>query len=58
MQIKIRNSKVAISERHPLKKFFNPEEVAATAAFLLSQNAASFSGQTFEMDCGIVSFKI
>jgi NAD(P)-dependent dehydrogenase (short-subunit alcohol dehydrogenase family) len=47
-----------ITERHPLKRFLNPEEVAATAEFLLSDNAASFSGQIFEMDCGIVSFKI
>jgi len=47
-----------ITERHPLKRFLNPEEVAATAEFLLSENAASFSGQIFEMDCGIVSFKI
>jgi len=47
-----------ITERHPLKRFLNPEEVAATAEFLLSDKAASFSGQIFEMDCGIVSFKI
>jgi 3-oxoacyl-[acyl-carrier protein] reductase len=47
-----------ITERHPLKRFLNPEEVAATAAFLMSDKAASFSGQIFEMDCGIVSFKI
>lgn len=47
-----------ITERHPLKRFLNPEDVAATAAFLLSDNATSFSGQIFEMDCGIVSFKI
>jgi len=56
----LRNEKMIenITERHPLKKFLNPEEVAATAAFLLSDKAASFSGQIFEMDCGIVSFKI
>ncbi|MCB0388533.1 MAG: SDR family oxidoreductase, partial [Winogradskyella sp.] len=47
-----------IIERHPLKKFLNPEEVADMAAFLLSDKTASISGQTFEMDCGIVSFKI
>ena len=47
-----------ITERHPLKRFLNPEDVAATAAFLLSDSATSFSGQIFEMDCGIVSFKI
>ena len=56
----LRNEKMieSITERHPLKKFLNPDEVAATAEFLLSDNAASFSGQIFEMDCGIVSFKI
>ena len=56
----LRNEKMIenITERHPLKKFLNPEEVAAMATFLLSDNATSFSGQIFEMDCGIVSFKI
>jgi len=56
----LRNEKMIenITERHPLKKFLNPEEVASTAAFLLSDKAASFSGQIFEMDCGIVSFKL
>ena len=33
-----------ITERHPLKKFLNPEEVVSTAAYLLSDKAASFSG--------------
>ena len=47
-----------IKERHPLKKFLNPEEVANMAEFLTSEKAASISGQVFEMDCGIVSFKI
>ncbi|WP_179320352.1 SDR family NAD(P)-dependent oxidoreductase [Winogradskyella helgolandensis] len=45
-------------ERHPLKKYLQPQEVADMAAFLLSDKAASFSGQIFEMDCGIVSFKL
>ena len=47
-----------ITQRHPLKKFLNPEEVADMAEFLMSDKSASFSGQIFEMDCGIVSFKI
>jgi NAD(P)-dependent dehydrogenase (short-subunit alcohol dehydrogenase family) len=47
-----------MQERHPLKKYLNPEEVADMAAFLISDKAASLSGQVFEMDCGIVSFKI
>jgi NAD(P)-dependent dehydrogenase (short-subunit alcohol dehydrogenase family) len=47
-----------ITERHPLKKFLNPDEVAEMASFLLSEKTSSISGQIFEMDCGIVSFKI
>lgn len=45
-------------ERHPLKKILNPEEVAKMAKFLISTDAASISGQTFNLDAGIVSFKI
>lgn len=48
----------AITERHPLKKFLNPEEVAEMASFLTSDKAKSISGQIMQMDCGIVSFKI
>lgn len=47
-----------MNERHPLKKYLQPQEVADMAAFLLSDKAASLSGQIFEMDCGIVSFKL
>ena len=47
-----------MTERHPLRKYLKPEEVADMAGFLLSEKAASLSGQVFEMDCGIVSFKI
>mgnify|MGYP000169496793 CR=1 FL=1 len=56
----LRNDKMiqSITERHPLKKFLSPEEVANMAQFLISDSASSISGQIFEMDCGIVSFKI
>jgi 3-oxoacyl-[acyl-carrier protein] reductase len=47
-----------ITERHPLKKYLQPSEVADLANFLISDKAASISGQIFELDCGIVSFKI
>ncbi|MDY2588042.1 SDR family NAD(P)-dependent oxidoreductase [Winogradskyella aquimaris] len=47
-----------MTERHPLKKYLQPNEVADMATFLLSDKAASLSGQVFEMDCGIVSFKL
>ncbi|PXX27249.1 SDR family NAD(P)-dependent oxidoreductase [Arenibacter sp. ARW7G5Y1] len=56
----LRNEKMIenIKERHPLKKFLNPKEVAEMAEFLLSGKASSISGQIFEMDYGIVTFKI
>ncbi|MNX65237.1 2,5-dichloro-2,5-cyclohexadiene-1,4-diol dehydrogenase [compost metagenome] len=45
-------------ERHPMKGYLKPEEVATMANFLISDSAKSISGQVFEMDYGIVSFKI
>lgn len=46
------------AERHPLKRYLQPEEVADMVQFLVSDKAKSFSGQIFEMDCGIVSLKV
>ena len=56
----LRNERMieSITERHPLKKFLAPQEVADMATFLISDKARSISGQIFELDCGIVSFKI
>ncbi|MFI1742979.1 SDR family NAD(P)-dependent oxidoreductase [Thalassobellus sediminis] len=56
----LRNDKMIenITERHPLKKFLNPDEVADMAEFLISEKSASLSGQILKMDCGIVSFKL
>ncbi|OOG76112.1 SDR family NAD(P)-dependent oxidoreductase [Flavobacterium sp. A45] len=45
-------------ERHPMKNYLKPSEVAEMANYLISENAKSISGQVFEMDYGIVSFKI
>ncbi|WPR71053.1 SDR family oxidoreductase [Flavobacterium sp. NG2] len=45
-------------ERHPMKGYLNPIEVAEMADFLLSKKAKSISGQIIPMDYGIVSFKI
>lgn len=47
-----------IIERHPLKKYLQPQEVAQMATYLISENAKSISGQIFKLDSGIVSFKI
>lgn len=45
-------------ERHPMKNYLQPQEVANMVAFLISENAKSISGQVFEMDYGLVTFKI
>ena len=45
-------------ERHPMKNYLKPKEVAQMANFLISENAQSISGQIFEMDYGLVTFKI
>lgn len=45
-------------ERHPMKGYLKPEEVADMADFLISEKAKSISGQVFEMDYGIVTFKM
>lgn len=48
----------AMKDRHPLKTFLEPSEVAEMASFIMSDKARSISGQVFEMDAGIVTFKI
>jgi NAD(P)-dependent dehydrogenase (short-subunit alcohol dehydrogenase family) len=56
----LRNEKVIenMIERHPLKKILMPEEVSKMAKFLISKDASSISGQIFNLDAGIVSFKL
>ena len=55
----LRNDKVIenMVERHPLKKILSSNEVAKMASFLISEDASSISGQIFNMDASIVSFK-
>ena len=43
---------------HPLKRYLQSDEVAEMANFIISDKAMAFSGQVFEMDCGMVSLKI
>jgi 3-oxoacyl-[acyl-carrier protein] reductase len=45
-------------ERHPMKGYLKPDEVASMANFLISEDATSISGQVFVMDYGMVSFKL
>lgn len=56
----LRNDKMKenMIERHPLQRILNPQEVASFANYLCSSQASAFSGQIFEMDNGIVSFKL
>ena len=45
-------------QRHPLKKFLDPSEVASMVEYLISDVSKSISGQVFKLDCGIVSLKV
>ena len=56
----LRNERMVEStiQRHPLKKYLEPTEVAAMATYLLSDVSKSISGQVFNLDCGIVSLKL
>jgi len=56
----LRNERMIEStiQRHPLKKYLEPSEVAAMAEYLLSDVSKSISGQIFNLDCGIVSLKL
>ncbi|OXG05063.1 NAD(P)-dependent dehydrogenase (short-subunit alcohol dehydrogenase family) [Flavobacterium araucananum] len=45
-------------ERHPMKNYLKPQEVAQMVNYLISKEAGSISGQVFQMDYGIVTFKI
>ena len=56
----LRNERMVEStiQRHPLKKYLKPSEVAAMATYLLSDLSKSISGQVFNLDCGIVSLKL
>jgi len=50
--------KQVIAEKHPLKRYLNTNDVVALADFLISQKSSAISGQIFNLDCGIVTFKI
>lgn len=56
----LRNEKMIdnIKERHPLKTYLEPTDVASLAEFLISDKSSKISGQIFPLDCGIVSLKI
>lgn len=50
--------KEKMKDRHPMKQYLQPEDVAEMAAFLLSEKSRTVSGQIYELDCGITTFKL
>lgn len=50
--------KEKMRERHPMKTYLDPHDVAEMTEFLISDKSNKVSGQIFELDCGIVTFKI
>lgn len=56
----LRNEKQqeSMQDRHPLKKYLTPQEVAGLASYLLSDESGSITGQIIPMDAGIVSVKL
>ncbi|RMD96005.1 MAG: SDR family oxidoreductase [Bacteroidetes bacterium] len=49
--------KQAAAERHPLKKIGSPGEIAAMAAFMLSDEAQWITGQVFGVDGGMSTLR-
>ncbi|MEO9570162.1 MAG: SDR family oxidoreductase [Polaribacter sp.] len=47
-----------LENRHPLKKYLKPEEVANLASYLLSDLSSAITGQIIPIDAGIVSVKM
>ena len=50
--------KEANGARHPLKRVGEPADIAAMAAFLLSDKASWVSGQIWHVDGGISSLRV
>jgi NAD(P)-dependent dehydrogenase (short-subunit alcohol dehydrogenase family) len=51
------DKKEASNKRHPLGRYGQPEDIAAAAVFLLSQDAGWMTGQVLHLDGGMSSIK-
>lgn len=51
------DKKEANAQRHPLKKIGSPEDIAAMAVFLLSNQSSWMTGQILNLDGGMSSIK-
>lgn len=50
-------SQESTKDRHPLKRYLQPEEIASMAAYLVSDNAKGITGQIIGIDAGIGSVR-
>lgn len=50
-------SQESTKERHPLKRYLQPEEIASMAVYLVSDHAKGITGQIIGIDAGIGSVK-
>jgi len=50
-------SQESTKDRHPLKRYLQPEEIASMAVYLVSDNAKGITGQVIGIDAGIGSVK-
>ena len=48
----------ALEQRHPLKRLGKPDDIAAMAAFLLSEEASWITGQVIGVDAGLSSLSV
>ena len=49
--------KEANAQRHPLKRIGSPQDIAASAAFLMSDESAWMTGQIIHVDGGMSGIK-
>jgi NAD(P)-dependent dehydrogenase (short-subunit alcohol dehydrogenase family) len=50
--------KEASAQRHPLKRIGSPEDLAALAAFLVSEQSGWITGQVLHADGGMSSLRV
>ena len=50
--------KEKVSDKHPLKRFGDPKDVANISAFLLEDKSSWITGQTFGVDGGMLIINV
>ncbi len=51
-------ARVKMSERHPLKRILDPEDLSEMACYLISTKAKAITGQVMRIDAGMSTIKI